>query len=464
VTRVTPGAPLSPLSCEPPDPPDNDTWDEAEYGLSGLPEDNFYRLVACNRNGSYYTQADGLTFEEGTRSPLTEVPEKGRTVHICWPAPGGDLEDPGGTEGTRRDCTPPTSTCREDGAPCDGEWSTPPRPLSECGGQVCGGEPTCGETPVFFGSEPRWRGFVPDSPIVFVQDEPPKFDLTMQLDVLHCLEETGADRLGHDEPMLFGVGVNSFDPVFDPRVNAGAWRGGGFDSGDTRVLADGPFALATVPGVAFNESVNFGLFLVERENTLAAQVIGVLVIGAATAVGTYYGGPYVAAAGAAVTMAYLLIARALGRNENLGHMAYGDFVSGFADRINISHGANFLVSPPEDGGELPPTPLARAGGLNRHVGPVQSLLHPNDQLLSLPFAGLSEPFFAECGAGGLLPGCFLPGEECYISRCVPNDIAGMFDPSIGVAFRERRDLDKDVRRRRRDARYMMDVRYELQVE
>jgi hypothetical protein len=394
----------------------NPTHNRAHFSVSAN-EGNFYKLRLYNRNGSFLTQADALD---------DAVP---RVLHVCYPQTLGPAVLP---PGTVRDCTPPVETCPRDGATCAATWSTPPRKLDQCR-HLPGESALCGETPEWFANERLTERqdatpAVMTEPMVFVIKDEPKFEFRASLQAVECKDETGADFLGSDEPMLLVAGFSPDMPAgADANLlktledNAQAWHGEDFDSGDRKQVMK---LLSTVRDLRFDSSVVYLVALMEDDSFLEGFLAGAAVIIATAAIIYLSGGTALlaAAGGAALGVGlWAPIMAGIGEDDLLGRTTLLVTPTLMDERIGANHTPDFLTSTPPFGA-LPPLPGAPTE--KQRSGP--ALIHPFEDFK------LRSPLKAQCD-----PGSCASGESCLVQLCVP---PGFVDPTAGRGFRERREF------------------------
>ncbi len=397
-------------------------------------EGHFYKLRMYNHNGNFFTQADALDDADA------------RVLHVCYPGSSPN----NAPVGTVRDCTLPVGTCPEDGAECAATWGTPPRKFEDCR-HLPGEVPICGETPEWFGSETLMRreddvAVTPLDIIVYVLDEEPRYEFTATLQAVQCLEETGADFLGSDEPMLMLAG---FPDALPPGVDADiaskldesldAWQGSGYDSGDRKTEIQ---VLSTVGNLTFENQVLYILVVAEDDGFLGGFLAGAAVIVGAAAIIYLTGGAalWTTALGTAGALAiWGPIMASLGEDDLLGTSTFTAISLNFDERTAASHSPDFLTVP-RLFGALPALP----DGPSEGELPAR-LIHP-----FVDYRVSEEPLAAECN-----PGACPSGEDCVINRCF--EPAFFEDPSLVIGFRERREFELG------GGHYAIDILWEMRT-
>lgn len=437
------------------DPCSRATSDNLTHNTASFPvnvEPGFYRLTMFNHNGHYYTQND--------TSHVDENPP-GRTIHVCWPPSDGEFESVASTEGTRRDCTQPTSACAEDGPRCGMVWNgAAPRPLSECRHAV-GTTPVCGETPEWFASEPRWSGSSPSDAIVFVRENPPLMTVRASLQGIECLEESGSDWAGSDELVMFiaGAADSSLDTPDEADIDhMSNTFSGEFDTGTMRWFSrEDPRRLSELRNVVAGSLVSHMTYLAEDDDAFIAQLVGSLVILVAAVVVVVAAGASAASiigavGGAAILVIVwnLILSEGLNPNDKLGVNTVAGSLFDYGDRIAATHFPDFLAAPPLIG------PLPNLLGAPQQGSLHASLLHPYQ--ISSSRRG---PLEVQCVGSGV---CNVSGVTgvCYVNQCIttPGFVGVGSDSTFNRGFRERRDIDNRSASYGEDARYVLDLLWE----
>lgn len=421
------------LACPLPTPA-NPTHNRAHFPVTAN-AGRFYKLTMFNHNGHFFTRQDTVDHADP------------RVLHACYP-PSANLEE-GIPAGTIRDCTEPTQTCAQDGAGCTATWTTPPRKLENCRHEII--QPAvCGETPEWFASVPlveRSDEFVfGREPIVFVENSEPSVRLTATLETLECIEESGWDWTGADEPMILlqgfpdviqaGTDADFLDDIDD---TDSAFHGSDFHSG-TRCRLTTPKLLSSKDNVLATGEVLYLLLLAEDDSALTTFLVGaaIIVAAAATIYVAGWAGIWTAVVGTATAVTiWGVISAALGEDDPMGKATFSATPLQFSERIASTHAANFLSVVPALFGVLPKL----LGGVSLAEA-VSSLLHPFAEYRA------TDPQPApQCN-----PGTCASGFSCVVQQCVPS---GFVDPTVGVGFRERRRYTAD------GTDYAMDLRWEM---
>jgi hypothetical protein len=292
-----------------------------------LAADKFFAVGLVNRNGSYYLWNEQV--------PAAGEPSSGRTIHVC--------------NGQR--CTPPpggvSAACKTVPTPaCDqqvgGIWSSPPRPLAECGGG------NCEETPNEFVSPDKIAGL---PLIVFVQNPGASQFLNTKLHSVECSDETGWDAFGSDEFMIvLGSLIGTppalpADEAIEEVANGfGAWTSD-FDAGD-KVFPGVFLSSLSVPFQSFAPAGRFprvgfyGVMLGEDDDNIA-QIAITTVLGLAGSFGLYkLFGAAGASGGGMVTAGILAAIIVTDPDDFLGQSAWTSSIPEVRERGLFSHDAD----------------------------------------------------------------------------------------------------------------------------
>jgi hypothetical protein len=464
----------------------------------------FYFVRIFNKNGSFLT-----TFDEPGTGPAADAP---RTVHTCWSACDPltlncprECTSADDTDCAVMDCLPPSGqTCEDDGrlpaAACASDWSTPPRELDTLdafGQRLCQhGEyedPVCDETPWWFGSDPTYN-----LAIVYVQDQPPQYEVRTTLDVVKCVEESGWSYPGEDEFVATLVSfpvdgrrheelINS-PPAQIPDMFSDAYAEG-FQEGSRKPAA----AVANMPISPAARSLNdlltstrigpggtvihrLALFEGDDDVELANDIIsgvfkitGAVVASADLVLGCAgfcaLGGGGLAAIGYSLDLALA----PWERDDQLGKTAWLVDISGFNQRIVGTHTSGFASEAP-----LPPIEIDENGDgimdVNWGTGRISTqLLHPMDYTDRY----LEYPNLCTCGGcvNDTVGVCDSSNGACYAGRCIGGDpfVAASpaefvptcaNDPTCNRGFRQR----VDIKRLKHSSRYILDLKLIMQRE
>ena len=408
------------LACAVPSPV-NASHNRAFFNV-GANAGAFYTLRMYNENGNFYTQSDVSDHLES------------RVIHVCYPLSLGDAGLP---PDTVRECTAPQASCVADGATCVETWNTPPRELEDCSHNL--GDPaSCLETPRWFASErltSRSDGInASDAAIVYVTDEQqePEYTVTATLQAVDCLEETGWDWTGSDEPMVMLAGIvndrlpENVDTQFleDIDNSVQVWSGSDFDSNDRKEVGQ---VINTLDGLAFNDEVSYFLIVAEDDSFWPGFIGGGAVIAGLSGFLAYLATTTALTAGAAVGGGVLAVALGFYMTEHaksdlLGSSGISATSLNFDERIGSNHAADFLTVVPQRFGGLP----------NLTNAPIEGevstrLVHP---FVDDRQAYHGEPLEVQCN-----PGVCPNTQQCLVNRCVA---PGFVDPSVGVGFVEQR--------------------------
>jgi hypothetical protein len=369
--------------------PGNRTHNVAEFPVSQLTPGRFYRVRMMNHNGTFRHR--------------NVADDPGRVLHACYSrAAGGpvkhdprtglplfDSRDPGAFVDTRFDCQPPQASCvaNDQGfSRCsDGAWSADgPRPLSACR-HAPGTEPTCGETPEWFYSEPiavtEGRGPLLRQPIVFVAGEA-GFKLVSRLYGVRCLEESGRDWAGSDELAVLSAAFPSFNAPTsgqDGWTPQFVWTGGEFDSTKNQVTVPRPITppspMFLASPVGLNQDVSFGVVLMERDSkwvrvagvaTLVAVSVGLAACSlnpacaAALALNSISGAVGIVGGGSGLSLAWINFTWELANADKLGSAHWSGSAAMFGERYTVSHAPGFTFQ--REGQSPGPLPLIMGAG------------------------------------------------------------------------------------------------------
>lgn len=400
--------------------PDNPTHNRAHFRVSAN-EGHFYRLRMYNHNGHFFTQRDAQDHEDP------------RILHVCYPESLGETDLP---DGTVRDCTLPVETCPDDGAECSVTWNTPPRKLEDCSHNY--NEPVvCGDTPEWFASAPLERRSDDVSlgetlsPIVYVINDEPKYEFKATLQAVDCLEETGWDWTGSDEPMLLLAGFSdNISPGQDAQVienideSIQAWKGEDFHSNERKTAVQ---VLHSFDDVAFDDQVLYLLILAEDDDFLGGFLAGAAIIAGVGAIAVLTGGAPLWAAiggGALLGAGWAVEMASIAESDLLGSAAFTATPLNFDERIASNHAADFLTVSPQLFGALPALEAGPSRGENS-----PRLVHP---FVEDRQRWHGRPLEVECN-----PGTCQGAQICLVNRCVDQ---GFVDTTAGVGFMEQRDF------------------------